>query len=126
MNIVMIGPFGLRPKGTMAVRALPLAQALARRGHRVSVIVPPWSYAEDSGRRYVDGDVQVTNIALPPRLPGVWHLAITWRLLRAALAQRPDVIHLFKPKAYSGLAALALWLARARASHTRAHRRRQR
>ena len=112
MNIVMIGPFGLRPKGTMAVRALPLAQELARRGHSVSVIVPPWSHAEDSGRSYVDGDVQVINITLPPRVPGVWHLAITWRLLRAALARRPDVIHCFKPKAYSGLAALALWLAR--------------
>jgi glycosyltransferase involved in cell wall biosynthesis len=33
-------------------------------------------------------------------------------LLRAALAERPDVLHLFKPKGYSGLAALLLRLVR--------------
>ena len=27
MRVAMVGPFGLKPKGTMAVRALPLAQA---------------------------------------------------------------------------------------------------
>jgi glycosyltransferase involved in cell wall biosynthesis len=112
MNIVMIGPFGLRPKGTMAVRALPLARELVQRGHRVAIVAPPWNYPADSGSTYTDGGVQVINIKLPPRLPAVWHLAITWRLLRAALAQNPDVVHCFKPKAYSGLAALALQLAR--------------
>jgi glycosyltransferase involved in cell wall biosynthesis len=112
MNIVMIGPFGLRPKGTMAVRALPLARALSERGHSVSLVLPPWSCAEDSGRFYDDGGVHIINIALPRRVPGEWHLVVAWRLLRAALAQRPDVVHCFKPKAYSGLAALLLWLAR--------------
>jgi glycosyltransferase involved in cell wall biosynthesis len=112
MNIVMIGPFGLRPKGTMAVRALPLARALSERGHSVSLVLPPWNCAEDSGRVYDDGGVRIINIALPRRIPGLWHFVVAWRLLRAALAQRPDVVHCFKPKAYSGLAATLLWWAR--------------
>jgi glycosyltransferase involved in cell wall biosynthesis len=120
MNIVMIGPFGLRPKGTMAVRALPLARALAGRGHRVCVVMPPWSFPADSGQVFSAGDVQVINIALPRKVPGLWHLAVVWRLVRAALAQQPDLIHCFKPKAYSGVVALLIWLAQ-RLRLTRVH-----
>ena len=112
MRIVMIGLFGLRPKGTMSARALPLAQALVARGHRVDIIVPPWSYPQHSGREWVEGRVSVHNITLPPRLPLLGHLLITWRLVRRAVALRPDVVHCFKPKGYAGLAALAFWLLR--------------
>jgi glycosyltransferase involved in cell wall biosynthesis len=94
----------------MAVRALPLAHALVERGHACCLVLPPWSHPQDSGRVFVDGGVQVANVALPPRLPGLFHLLTTWRLARAALAQRPDVIHCFKPKAYAGLAALVIWM----------------
>ena len=38
MRVAMIGSFGLAPKGTIAVRALPLARALARRGHTVTLV----------------------------------------------------------------------------------------
>ncbi len=124
MRIVMIGLFGLRPKGTMSSRALPLAQALAARGHRVDIIMPPWSYPQDSGRDWEEDGVSIHNITLPPRLPflrqdfgelsraaqdAIWRLLITWRLARRALASRPDVVHCFKPKGYAGLAALAFW-----------------
>ncbi len=112
MNIVMVGPFGLRPKGTMAVRAMPLARALVERGHQITVVLPPWNCPEDSGKRFTDGGVSAVNIVLPPRIPLLAHLLITWRLLRRALAQQPDVIHCFKPKAYAGLVALAIWLLR--------------
>ena len=110
MRIVMIGLFGLRPKGTMSVRALPLAKALAARGHRVDIIMPPWSYPQDSGREWEEDGVSIHNITLPPRLPLLGHLLITWRLVRRALALRPDVVHCFKPKGYAGLAALAFRL----------------
>ncbi len=110
MRIVMIGLFGLRPKGTMSVRALPLAKALVARGHQVDVIMPPWSYPQDSGREWEEGRVRVRNITMPPRFPLLWHLIVTWRLVRRALALRPDVVHCFKPKGYAGLAALAFWL----------------
>ena len=109
MRVVMIGPFGLRPKGTMSVRALPLAKALAARGHQVTLLLPPWSWPQHSGQLWSEDGVAVENIALPPGIPLLWHLLITWRLLRRALALRPDVIHCFKPKAYSGLAAWMLW-----------------
>ncbi len=107
----MIGPFGLRPRGTMAVRALPMARALAARGHTVTVLLPPWQNPEDAGRRWEDRGVTVENIPLPPRAPLLFHLLTARRLVARALALRPDVVHLFKPKAYSGLAhsLLALW-----------------
>jgi len=103
VQIVMVGPFGLRPKGTMSVRALPMAKALAARGHSVTVILPPWQNPEDAGCSWQEDGVAVENVSLPPRIPGLFHLLIALRLVRRALALRPDVVHLFKPKAYSGL-----------------------
>ena len=103
MNIVMVGPFGLRQRGTMSVRALPMARALAARGHTVTVLLPPWQNPEDSGQRRKEGGVSIENIPLPPPIPGLFHLLTALRLARRTLALRPDVVHLFKPKAYSGL-----------------------
>jgi len=87
----------------MGVRALPMAQALAGRGHAVTLLLPPWQNPEDEGRCWEEGGVAVENIALPPGVPGLFHLLTALRLARRALALRPDVVHLFKPKAYSGL-----------------------
>jgi glycosyltransferase involved in cell wall biosynthesis len=88
---------------TMGVRALPMAEALAARGHDVTLLLPPWQNPEDSGRTWEEEGVTVENIALPPRLPGLFHLLTALRLARRALALRPEVVYLFKPKAYSGL-----------------------
>jgi glycosyltransferase involved in cell wall biosynthesis len=104
MRIVMVGPFGLKPRGTMGVRALPLAKALAARGHAVTLLLPPWQNPEDSGRSWEEGGVAVENVPLPLRIPGLFHALTALRLARRALALKPDVVHLFKPKAYSGLA----------------------
>jgi glycosyltransferase involved in cell wall biosynthesis len=103
MRIVMVGPFGMRPRMTMGVRALPMAKALAARGHRVTLLLPPWQNPEDSGRTWEEEGMTVENIVLPPRLPGLFHLLTALRLARRALALRPEVVYLFKPKAYSGL-----------------------
>lgn len=120
MRIVFLGAFGMYPKGTMSVRALPLAQALARRGHAVTVVVPPWDNPVESGREFCSGGVKVANIRLPRGILVYYHLAITLRLLRRALAERPDVVHFFKPKGYAGLAAMALgFLKGVRLSHAR-------
>jgi glycosyltransferase involved in cell wall biosynthesis len=109
MRIAMIGPFGLRPKGTMSVRALPLARALVARGHAVRMILPPWDYPEDTGSKRQDAGVEIENIALPAGGPGLFHLTTTRRLVQRALDFQPDVVHCFKPKAYAGLAAWWLW-----------------
>jgi glycosyltransferase involved in cell wall biosynthesis len=110
MRITMIAPFALRPKGTTRERTLPLARALAARGHRVRVIIPPWDNPSEAGRRWQEAGVEVESVTLPhpllPRLPML--------LAKRALASRPDVIHVFKPKAYSGLAAELLRMRRAR------------
>lgn len=108
MRIVMVGPFGMRPKMTMRLRALPLAKALVARNHKVDIILPSWHLPEDSGRAWEEGGVDICNVALPARVPGLWHLWVVVRMLRRVLALRPDVVHCFKPKAYSGLVALSL------------------
>jgi len=87
----------------MSVRALPMAKALAARGHTVIMLLPPWQNPEDAGRCWEEGGVRIENITLPPRLPLLFHALTALRLARRALALRPDVVHLFKPKAYSGL-----------------------
>jgi glycosyltransferase involved in cell wall biosynthesis len=111
VNVVMIGPFGLHPKGTMRARALPAARALAHRGHRVTVLMPPWHTPADAGRAWCDAeaDVQCEYVSLAGlRLPAAGHLLVARRLAARASALAPDVVHAFKPKAYSGLAAAAL------------------
>lgn len=103
MRVVMVGPFGLHPRGTMSVRALPMAQALAARGHCVTMLLPPWQDPEEAGRCWQENGVVVENISLPPSIPGFFHLLTALRLAHRTLVLQPDVVHLFKPKAYSGL-----------------------
>ncbi len=109
----------MRPKGTMAVRALPLAHALVQRGHCVTLYLPPWNYPADSGREWEENGVRIINISLPSASP-LFHPIIIARLLRRVLADNPDVIHCFKPKAHSGFVALSVWaLQRLRLSRAR-------
>ena len=109
LQIAMIGPFGLRPKGTMRVRALPLARELARGGHHVTLLMAPWHTPDEPPRTWDQDGVTLRYVPLGPRVPGVAQFCETRRLLRAALALDPDVIHCFKPKGHAGLAAWWLW-----------------
>jgi len=109
LQIVMIGPFGLRPKGTMRVRALPLARELARRGHQVTLLMPPWHTPDEPSRTWEEDGLTLRYVPLGPRVSGLAQLCETRRLVRAALALQPDVIHCFKPKGHAGLAAWWLW-----------------
>ncbi len=109
MRIAMVGPFGFRPKKTMRARAFPLAQALTARGHQVALFMPPWHTPAEAGRRWHEAGVAVRYIPL-----GGGPLRLTRRLIRETLAWQPDVVHCFKPKAYSGLTAAWVWLARRR------------
>ena len=93
----------------MSVRALPLARALAARGHAVRMILPPWDFPQDAGGSRQDAGVEIENIELPAGLPGWFHVSTTRRLVQRALDFQPEVIHCFKPKAYAGLAAWWLW-----------------
>jgi glycosyltransferase involved in cell wall biosynthesis len=115
MRIALVAPFGLRAKGTARARALPLGQALVRRGHEVTLLVPPYDSPEDSGRRWQDGGVEILNSPLPAGCArrgwagALAQVRLTRRLLSAVRAWHPDLVHAFKPKGPSGLVAWALW-----------------
>lgn len=104
----MVGPFGLRPRMTMGARALPLARSLVRRGHAVTLLLPPWQNPEDSGRCWVEDGVRVENVVLPATLPGWFQGCLTARMVRRVREIDPEVVHIFKPKAYAGLVHWAL------------------
>jgi glycosyltransferase involved in cell wall biosynthesis len=121
MRVAFIAPFGMQPKGTVSSRMLPLARALAVRGHAVHIVVPPWDdLSAKPGTRMDTGDEpagEVTITTLPVPEHGPRAIPLTSGLVRAALrgpwghpGEQPDVVHVFKPVGYSGLTGLALSL----------------
>jgi glycosyltransferase involved in cell wall biosynthesis len=97
---------------------MPLAHALARRGHFVRVVIPPWDDPTATRGEHAtttrEGGVEVVTLSLPRRAPLSTGLA--YRLVAESLRPsgdfRPEVAHVFKPVGYSGLAGLALWAMR--------------
>ncbi len=108
MRVVYVAPFGLRQKTTVWARWLPLARRLAARGHGVTLLIPPWDSPGDAGLRWVDGGVEVVNVALEGSVP-----AILSRLLRELAAREPELVHIIKPRAHAGLVQFLLWQRRA-------------
>ena len=114
MYAVYIAPFGFAPKNTTGRRVMPMARAAAATGHRVRVIVPPYDDPATYGREWEDDGVEV--MCLPrPRFDGMALVGTAWtqwQLARAAadlVAEwRPDLVHVFKPKAVSGLAQVLI------------------
>ena len=104
MYIAMVGPFGLHPNKTMASRALGLARPFTQQGHTVKIFMPPWQTPKEADKSWEVDGVEMRYV---PLNGGV--LGITRRLVRELLAWQPDVVHCFKPKAYSGLVAWWLW-----------------
>lgn len=104
LNIAMLGPFGLHPNKTMRSRAFQLAKEQVKRGHRVEIIMPPWQTPEEAGKVWQEDGVTFRYVSLSGGLP-----LIVWRMLTAVRQFEPDVVHAFKPKAYSGLTLWCLW-----------------
>jgi glycosyltransferase involved in cell wall biosynthesis len=104
MHIAMVGSFGLHPNKTMESRALNLARQLVRRGHEVQLFMPPWQTPEEADRRWQIDGVGLRYIAVHGG-----PAAVATRLVREVSAWRPDVVHCFKPKAYSGLVGEWTW-----------------
>jgi glycosyltransferase involved in cell wall biosynthesis len=104
MRIAMVGPFGFHPKKTMRARAFRLARALAQREHQVQLFMPPWHTPDKGNTSWTEDGVQIRYVALRGG-----HFSITRRLIRETLTFAPDIVHCFKPKAYSGLAAWWFW-----------------
>ena len=108
MKIVFLAPFGIRPKGTVIARMLPLAVELQSIGHEVVIVAPPYTNPEDSGKVETVRGVTIRNIVLGPKNKALATPFLVWRLFRAAMVEKPDLVHLFKPKGYGGLAAMLM------------------
>lgn len=106
MKIVFLAPFGIRPKGTVLARMIPLAAELKRLGHEVVIVAPPYTNPEDAGKTETVRGVRLVNVSLGPKYKVLAVLPVAWSMFRAALAEKPDLIHLFKPKGYGGVAAM--------------------
>lgn len=88
----------------MRSRALGLARPLAASGQSVQIFMPPWQTPEKADFCWEEDGVLLRYVSLSGGT-----LGITRHLVEDVLAWRPDVVHCFKPKAYSGLAAWWLW-----------------
>jgi glycosyltransferase involved in cell wall biosynthesis len=104
MRIAMIGPFGLHPNKTMSSRALGLARPMVRRDHEIAIFMPPWQTPQEADHWWEEDGVTLRYSAL-----GTQPFSTSRNLLKDVLSWHPDVIHGFKPKAYSGLAMWWLW-----------------
>jgi glycosyltransferase involved in cell wall biosynthesis len=112
LKIVFLAPFGIRPKGTVLARMIPIACELQALGHTVIIVAPPYTNPEDSGKVETVRGVRLINVVLPGGGKVAGTLTLAWRMLKVAQAERPDLVHLFKPKGYGGIAAMLLILAR--------------
>jgi glycosyltransferase involved in cell wall biosynthesis len=103
----MLGPFAWAPKGTVSVRAFFVGRALVERGHRVTILIPPYDHPADSGLEWEQDGVQLVNMRL--RGDSVWsRLTVPLAMARRAARLSPDVVHVFKPISYAGLSGLYL------------------
>jgi glycosyltransferase involved in cell wall biosynthesis len=112
LNLVFVGPFAFKPKGTVSARAFFIARALVQRGHRVTILMPPYDNLADSGRIWEQDGVRLENMTL--RRNDTWHQVIVpWRMARRSVQLGADLVHIFKPIGYSGLAGVYLrWFSR--------------
>lgn len=100
MRIAFVGGFAFSPKGTIQARAYPLATELVSLGHEVTIFLTPYDNPGDSGRVWAASGVRISNLktgSTPLSYPGL--LARLWRALED---YRPELIHIFKPKGFSG------------------------
>lgn len=110
MKIVFIGPFAIYPKGTVPIRILPLAKALQKKGHEVTILLPPYDNLEYSGKSFEVNGIDIHNVAIPrTRLP-VKYMLVAADLVKKTLRLQPHIVHIFKPKGYSGLSGMFLIL----------------
>ena len=110
MHVVYLAPFAHAPKATVSARMLPMATALVRRGHRVTILIPPYDNPAESSRAWSHEGVQVENMIVRPGESGArLHFHLARQLVARAQQLQPDAVHVFKPV---GVAALAFWLMR--------------
>lgn len=99
MRIAIVGNFGLTGNQTMAFRALPLAEALAGRGHLVRMVLPVRRAGDGAPVKCAGVDIRYAGRPVAGLLGYLWQVAVlAWLSIR----WRPDVVYCFKPIAHSG------------------------
>src|SRR5271166_4938737 len=109
MKIAFVCGFAWQPKGTVPLRAFPLAAELVSKGHEVTMFLPPYDNPSQSDREWRQEGVEIKSLKIgcsPLRYP-----ALLVRLLGEARKYKPDVTHIFKPKGFSGAVGTLLILA---------------
>lgn len=108
MNIVYLAPFAFSPKATVSARMLPMATALVRRGHAVTILIPPYDNPADSGKVWEHEGVRLENAEIRRQITDARRqISLAWQLAQHTKALKPDLVHVFKP---IGPGALAMWL----------------
>ena len=100
MRIAFVGGFAFSPKGTIQARAYPLAAELVNLGHEVTIFLTPYDNPADSGRQWTESGVCIRNLPIGSTLLSYPRLLVSlWRELER---YHPHLIHIFKPKGFSG------------------------
>lgn len=91
---------------------LPLAHALQARGHQLRIVAPSYLNPDDAASLIRTDGIDVEHVRMP-HLPGPLGVVETaLELVLVSLRWKPDIVHVFKPKGYSGLAALFMHVLR--------------
>src|SRR5277367_5694945 len=109
MRIAFVCGFAWKPKGTVRLRAYPLAVALVNRGHEVTMFLAPYDNPDESGKRYIREGVHIHNLEVG-KTRILSHVSLLVRLCRAIDHYSPDVVHIVKPKGFAGAACSYLLL----------------
>lgn len=116
MRIAFIGGFAFSPKGTMHARAHPLGAELVKLGHEVTMFLPPYDNAADRGREWIQEGVRIRNVGKShssgeesakksdAKVYRREYPRLLFELIRDVNRYQPDVIHVFKPKGFAGVA----------------------
>jgi glycosyltransferase involved in cell wall biosynthesis len=88
-------------------RAFPLAAELVKQGHEVTIFLTPYDNLEYSGKEWIAEGVRVRNLSLRDTSKRSL-AAVVPRLCQAVRDYVPDLVHVFKPKGFAGIAAMLL------------------
>lgn len=106
MRVAFVCGFAWEPKGTLRLRAFPLAVQVARLGHEVTIFTVPYDNSVDSCRRWRSDGVDICNVRVS-RSP-VSYPAALLLMVKQIRKFAPDVVHIVKPKGFAGAAAALL------------------
>jgi glycosyltransferase involved in cell wall biosynthesis len=109
MRIAFVCGFAWEPKGTVRLRAFPLAEELVNRGHEVTIFLPPYDNPSESGKTYTREGVHIRNLEVR-KMPILRYGSLLIALCKEIERYSPDIVHIVKPKGFAGAACSYLLL----------------